>query len=287
MTMFLSFSLLTLLSVHFATAITEKSSPLKGLPPSTATVDSSKNIEPSPVVEDHDVVFGQIRLYNFSFSDIGASKGIRVTASSQHATLDYPVLFVVRQQKSVLSWSVPYIIQSMYIYDEVSHTLCPENGFASSSLQNVTVEVTTSSTKPVDFVILVTSIDTFNFRTNEPKTFMVSPSKPEYYTYSFPSGVESMIVKATSSSDICTVVSVQPAQCPVYDQHRNVEFVGQYQTFTKQAAITVQRSNYLDGHFFVVVVVQPSDNDCSGQALHYVPIINSKFNTISSTLNGL
>ncbi|XP_033641444.1 SID1 transmembrane family member 1-like isoform X1 [Asterias rubens] len=273
MTMLLS--LLTFLSLHFASVITVTSSlaqgPLEGggLPSQRST----ENIVPSPVIEDqvHD---GQILRYNFSFNDVGASKGIRVTASSKQATLNYPVLFVVRQQKSVLSWSVPYVIQSTYTYQEVSHTLCPENGFTSSPTQNVTVEVATSSTESVDFVLLVESIDKFNLRTNEPKTFTVSPSKPEYYTYSFSQGVESMIVKATSSSDICTVVSVQPAQCPVYDQHGNVEFVGQYQTITKQAAITVQRSYYPDGNFFVVVVVQPTDSDCSGNAVPYVPLIN-------------
>ena len=42
--------------------------------------------------------------------------------------------------------------------------MCPENGFTSSQTQNVTVEVATSSTESVDFVLLVESIDKFNLR---------------------------------------------------------------------------------------------------------------------------
>ncbi|XP_022107410.1 SID1 transmembrane family member 1-like isoform X2 [Acanthaster planci] len=83
-----------------------------------------------------------------------------------------------------------------------------------------------------------------------------------------------MRVKAISTSDVCTVISVQPAKCPVYDQHRNVEFLGQFQTVTKQGAITVQKTNYPGGYFFVVVVVQPTDKDCLGKAVHLVPIQN-------------
>ena len=71
MTMLLS--LLTFLSLHFASVITVTSSlaqgPLEGggLPSQRST----ENIVPSPVIEDqvHD---GQILRYNFSFNDVGA-----------------------------------------------------------------------------------------------------------------------------------------------------------------------------------------------------------------------
>ncbi|XP_038047935.1 SID1 transmembrane family member 1-like [Patiria miniata] len=203
-----------------------------------------------------------------------ASEAIRVTASSQNADTTYPVLFVVRQQKSVLSWAVPFIIQSMYVYDEVSHTLCPENGFSPTAAHNISIDVTTASVKPVNFTLTVTMMDDFELRTHVPKTVVVSPSNPKYYVYKFPDDADFMTVQATSTSEICTVISVQPAQCPVYDQHRNVEFVGQFQTVTKQGAITVQKKKYPSGYFFVVAVVQPTDKDCLGQTIEYVPLQN-------------
>ena len=53
-------------------------------------------------------------------------------------------------------------------------------------------------------------------------------------------------------------------QCPVYDLVRNVEFTGEYQTVTRQGAITVQKKQFQSGAFFVVLVVKPHDFDCSG-----------------------
>lgn len=93
---------------------------------------------------------------------------------------------------------------------------------------------------------------------------------PQYFKYEFPEGVDSVIVKVTSTKAFpCSVISIQdvlvsglpchstrtrgcgergrprlhllsPPQCPVYDLDNNVAFIGMYQTMTKKAAITVQ-----------------------------------------------
>ncbi|XP_072048747.1 SID1 transmembrane family member 1-like, partial [Amphiura filiformis] len=174
-----------------------------------------------------------------------------------------PLLFVVRQQKSVLSWSVPYIIQSQYVYADVSHTLCPEANVAGNQSHHIVIDVTTQSPANESYSLKVGIVDDFQLTTGEERTIRVNPSEPLYFLYEFPQNVQSVVVKASSEDSICALVSIQEAQCPVYDQQRNVEFVGTHQTMTTQAAITVQRDAFMNNRFYAVFVVLPND-ECAG-----------------------
>ncbi|ETE56689.1 hypothetical protein L345_17599, partial [Ophiophagus hannah] len=96
----------------------------------------------------------------------------------------------------------------------------------------------------------------------------------QYFKYEFPEGVDSAIIKVTSSTAFpCSVISVQDilvSECPVYDLDNNVAFIGTYQTMTKKAAITVQKKDFPSHSFYVVVVVKTEDEACGGP-LHYYP----------------
>ncbi|XP_075438296.1 SID1 transmembrane family member 2-like, partial [Ascaphus truei] len=84
--------------------------------------------------------------------------------------------------------------------------------------------------------------------------------------------MDSVIVKVSSPTAFpCSVISIQDIQCPVYDLDNNVAFIGMYQTMTKKAAITVQRKDFTNNGFYVVVVVKTEDEACGG-ALPYYPI---------------
>uniref|UniRef100_A0A8C9N7Z9 SID1 transmembrane family member 1 n=1 Tax=Serinus canaria TaxID=9135 RepID=A0A8C9N7Z9_SERCA len=196
---------------------------------------------------------------------------VRVYVNSSSENLQYPVLFVVRQQKGVLSWQVPLIFRGLYQrtynYQEVSRTLCPSEPTpeTSPSEQIIFVDVASMAPFNIAYELLVTRLENFQLETNKAFNFTASPSQPQYFLYKFPQDVDSVIINVVSDAAYpCSVVSVQDIVCPVYDLDHNVEFNGVYQSMTKQAAITVQRKDFPGEQFFVVFVIKPEDYACGG-----------------------
>uniref|UniRef100_A0A8B9FXS3 SID1 transmembrane family member 1 n=1 Tax=Amazona collaria TaxID=241587 RepID=A0A8B9FXS3_9PSIT len=198
---------------------------------------------------------------------------VRVYVNSSSENLQYPVLFVVRQQKGVLSWQVPLIFRGLYQrtynYQEVSRTLCPSEPTPETGSFDQIIFVDVASMAPfnIAYELLVTRLENFQLETNKAFNFTASPSQPQYFLYRFPQDVDSVIIKVVSDAVYpCSVVSVQDIVCPVYDLDHNVEFNGVYQSMTKQAAITVQRKDFPGEQFFVVFVIKPEDYACGGNA---------------------
>uniref|UniRef100_A0A670JWX7 SID1 transmembrane family member 1 n=1 Tax=Podarcis muralis TaxID=64176 RepID=A0A670JWX7_PODMU len=196
---------------------------------------------------------------------------VRVNVQSNSEDLQYPVLFVVRQQKGVLSWQVPLIFRGLYQrsynYQEVSRTLCPSQPTPDSEPSEQIIFVDVASMAPYNalYRLQVTKIKSFQLMLNTPFSFSASPSQPQYFLYKFPPDVDSVIVRVTSETVYpCSVVSIQDIVCPVYDLDHNVEFNGVYQSMTKQAAITVQKKDFPSMQFFVVFVIKPEDYACGG-----------------------
>uniref|UniRef100_A0A663LR46 SID1 transmembrane family member 1 n=1 Tax=Athene cunicularia TaxID=194338 RepID=A0A663LR46_ATHCN len=196
---------------------------------------------------------------------------VRVYVNSSSENLQYPVLFVVRQQKGVLSWQVPLIFRGLYQrtynYQEVSRTLCPSEPTPETGPSDQIIFVDVASMAPfnIAYELLVTRLENFQLETNKAFNFTASPSQPQYFLYKFPQDVDSVIIKVVSDAVYpCSVVSVQDIVCPVYDLDHNVEFNGVYQSMTKQAAITVQRKDFPGEQFFVVFVIKPEDYACGG-----------------------
>ncbi|XP_021252813.1 SID1 transmembrane family member 1 isoform X4 [Numida meleagris] len=212
------------------------------------------------------------RLYAFAYSsEPGQVDAVRVYVNSSSENLQYPVLFVVRQQKGVLSWQVPLIFRGLYQrtynYQEVSRTLCPSEPAPETGPSDQIIFVDVASMAPfnIAYELLVTRLENFQLETNKPFNFTASPSQPQYFLYKFPQDVDSVIIKVVSDAVYpCSVVSVQDIVCPVYDLDHNVEFNGVYQSMTKQAAITVQRKDFPGEQFFVVFVIKPEDYACGG-----------------------
>uniref|UniRef100_A0A669QYJ8 SID1 transmembrane family member 1 n=1 Tax=Phasianus colchicus TaxID=9054 RepID=A0A669QYJ8_PHACC len=212
------------------------------------------------------------RLYAFAYSsEPGQVDAVRVYVNSSSENLQYPVLFVVRQQKGVLSWQVPLIFRGLYQrtynYQEVSRTLCPSEPAPDTGPSDQIIFVDVASMAPfnIAYELLVTRLESFQLKTNKPFNFTASPSQPQYFLYKFPQDVDSVIIKVVSDAVYpCSVVSVQDIVCPVYDLDHNVEFNGVYQSMTKQAAITVQRKDFPGEQFFVVFVIKPEDYACGG-----------------------
>ncbi|NXE37917.1 SIDT1 protein, partial [Ptilorrhoa leucosticta] len=212
------------------------------------------------------------RVYAFAYrSEPGQVDAVRVYVNSSSENLRYPVLFVVRQQKGVLSWQVPLIFRGLYQrtynYQEVSRTLCPSEPAPETrpSDQIIFVDVASMAPFNIAYELLVTRLENFQLETNKAFNFTASPSQPQYFLYKFPQDVDSVIINVVSDAAYpCSVVSVQDIVCPVYDLDHNVEFNGVYQSMTKQAAITVQRKDFPGEQFFVVFVIKPEDYACGG-----------------------
>uniref|UniRef100_A0A8D0C166 SID1 transmembrane family member 1 n=1 Tax=Salvator merianae TaxID=96440 RepID=A0A8D0C166_SALMN len=192
---------------------------------------------------------------------------VRVNVKSDSEDLQYPVMFVVRQQKGVLSWQVPLIFRGLYQrsynYQEVSRTLCPSEHSTESepSEQIIFVDIASMAPYNAHYLLQVTRIKNFELVMYPNISYFF----PQYFLFKFPPDVDSVIVRVTSRTVYpCSVVSIQDIVCPVYDLDHNVEFNGIYQSMTKQAAITVQKKDFPAEQFFVVFVIKPEDYACGG-----------------------
>ena len=72
------------------------------------------------------------------FSDTG----LRVHSSSNENDKNYPLLVVVKQQKGILSWQIPFFIKRQDArgydrYNTVNRTLCPIENNPEELLQSV------------------------------------------------------------------------------------------------------------------------------------------------------
>lgn len=208
----------------------------------------------------------QVWLYKYSWRNKTRPYAVRVSVSSDAATQGFPLLFVARLQRGVMSWSIP---EEKYNYSLASRTLCPflhsyislTNG--SVLPESFSVDVSTFSPKPVNYTLKADFVDNFVLMLREPQTVTVDPAQPMYFLWRFPDDVDTVVVKAESeNAKLCAILSIQGTQCPVYDLARNVEFTGYFQTMTTKAAITMERSTFSQDEFYVVIIVKSSDEEC-------------------------
>ncbi len=83
------------------------------------------------------------------------------------------------------------------------------------------------------------SFDQFNFRTGVRQQFLVSPTMPVYYKFVFPSDIQNVFIDVRSDDQLCTIVSVQSFDCPVYDVSEIGSRQGHYQTMASIASFNV------------------------------------------------
>ncbi|XP_072310988.1 SID1 transmembrane family member 2 isoform X2 [Eucyclogobius newberryi] len=208
------------------------------------------------------------------------TEGVRVTVDVQtqesQESPKSPILFVVRQKQAVLSFQVPLILRGLYQrkypYNHIGRTLCQPPTVVASETQFFFVDVSTLSSQGTNYQLRVSRVESFTLQTDKKFSFTASPSQPQYFKYVFPEGVDTVIVKVTSDMTFpCSVMSIQDILCPVFDLDNNVAFIGIYQTMTKKGAITVQRKDFPNNSFYVVVVVKTEDEACGGP-LRYYPL---------------
>ncbi|ELW65033.1 SID1 transmembrane family member 2 [Tupaia chinensis] len=222
-----------------------------------------------------------VNIYTFNHTVTrNRTEGVRVSVNVLNKQKGAPLLFVVRQKEAVVSFQVPLILRGLYqrkyLYQKVERTLCQPPTKNESEVQFFYVDVSTLSLVNTTYQLRVSRMDDFVLRTGEQFSFNTTAAQPQYFKYEFPEGVDSVIVKVTSSKAFpCSVISIQDVLCPVYDLDNNVAFIGMYQTMTKKAAITVQRKDFPSNSFYVVVVVKTEDQACGG-SLPFYPFVEDE-----------
>ncbi|CAG7721990.1 unnamed protein product [Allacma fusca] len=214
--------------------------------------------------------------YTFNKSDIRNetfSGDIRVHVEIlENTDPDFPVMFVVRQQKQVLSWQLPVqdkVGKQSITYNVASRTLCSDT-FSSNSTdddeQTVFATVSTSSKRRVRFSITVFIEANFIMQLNTHYETDISPPSPRFFQFKFPPTASHYVLLEVLSEDtICMTVSVQNMSCPVRDQQNNVQFKGYWQTMMTKAGMTIQKEDFPFG-FYVVFVVHSDDTECTKDA---------------------
>uniref|UniRef100_A0A5S6QL09 SID1 transmembrane family member 1 n=1 Tax=Trichuris muris TaxID=70415 RepID=A0A5S6QL09_TRIMR len=236
---------------------------------------------------------GESDVLRLVFPQNRTSAVVRVTVQSLEASLERPLLVVVRESKTILSWQLPLLLENKFQYNVASRTLCPdlEEGLKSDATltRPLYIELSTNSPVPISFSVVARITKNFHLKINDPRSLVASPPQPQFLLFSFPEDVDYVNVRVQSDDAYdCMIVSVQPIQCPVFDLDTNVKFLGMYQTTTKKASLTVHKRKAERVH--VVFVVKANPYDCSrvSRIVPTVPISDANqtklFNVTVETL---
>ncbi|CAF3966645.1 unnamed protein product [Rotaria sordida] len=229
----------------------------------------------NPDIEIKNCTFGEIcngtinstsvHFYSVEYS-FDPTMAIRViTNMTYKIEQEAPLVIVVRQIRGVISWTLPYTFSNGMIYSSASRILCLQNEINRTHphTSRVFIEISTSNTDWIDYSLQLENITEFLLETGVSRQFFVSPAMPIYYKFTFPSTIENVFINVRSSDQLCTIVSVQSFDCPVYDVSEIGMRQGHYQTMASIASFNVYASEFPKRNTFLLVfLVQPTDADC-------------------------
>ncbi|GMR61175.1 hypothetical protein PMAYCL1PPCAC_31370, partial [Pristionchus mayeri] len=199
---------------------------------------------------------GELSVFHYSVTQDDV---VRIRMTSSHANQSTPLLAVFREPATIISVQLPIMIKN-YMYNSTARTLCPYS-LSKQYDGNLTISVELSSHRPIDYAFSATIIQNFLLTENTPLIASASASEPVFYQFNFPSYLDSVVIWIESNTSICMTVSIQKAECPVFDLENNVISGGMHQTMTKSGSITVERRFF--EKFFVIFVIRPNDDECS------------------------
>uniref|UniRef100_A0A914WD66 Uncharacterized protein n=1 Tax=Plectus sambesii TaxID=2011161 RepID=A0A914WD66_9BILA len=208
---------------------------------------------------------GELTIYKYSFP---SSNVVRVWIHSENAVTETPVMGVFRERHSIISAQLPFVLQK-HTYKSVARILCPFIGNdttgndtrSNETMDSLSVEISSGSSTPVDYMINATLIDDFRLQIGERINRSASPSEPSIVRYRFQNDTDSVLVTVDSDDDICMTVTIQSVdECPVFDMESNIFFSGIRQTMIRKAYIPVHHRILKD--FYIVFIARPDDRDC-------------------------
>ncbi|GMT06330.1 hypothetical protein PENTCL1PPCAC_28504, partial [Pristionchus entomophagus] len=200
---------------------------------------------------------GELSVFHYS---VTKDDVVRIRMTSRNANLSTPLLSVFREPATIISIQLPIMIKN-YMYNSTARTLCPYSLQTVNYDGNLTISVELSSHRPIDYQFSATILQNFHLNVTTPMVASASAAEPVFYQFDFPPHLDSVVIWIKSNSSICMTVSIQKAECPVFDLENNVISGGLHQTMTKSGSITVER-RYFE-KFFVIFVIRPNDDECS------------------------
>ncbi|XP_045025828.1 SID1 transmembrane family member 1 isoform X2 [Daphnia magna] len=208
-------------------------------------------------------------IFQYSYKkNLLENQALSVQIFSQLASREDPILVVVRQQKAVLSWQLPLLLETSngwQEYSSVSRQLCTEPLDRNVSVEHeFFLDVSTSDTENLSFVASVSPIADFVVGLNENHTVALTASEPKYYRFRFPEDIENVLLTVMSDDNYCMSVSVQNLSCPVFDMDRDLKYGGIWQTVMSKTGMTISRERFPFG-FFLVFVAKADDYECTGE----------------------
>ena len=93
-------------------------------------------------------------------------------------------------------------------------------------------------------------------------SYVLSPSSPIFYYFEFEEHQDSALIKLESMDNICMILSIQDASCPVLDLNRNIKYAGTYETIDKLGGIYFSRNMVSTKGVYIVMMVKDSDLSC-------------------------
>ncbi|CAF0861033.1 unnamed protein product [Rotaria sp. Silwood1] len=229
----------------------------------------------NPDIELKNCTFGEICIGTINSSSVhfysieylfDPTMAIRViTNMTYKIEQEAPLLIVIRQIRGVISWTLPYTFSNGMIYSSASRILCLQNEInrTHSHMSRVFIEISTSNIDLIDYSLQLENITEFLLETGISRQFFVSPAMPIYYKFTFPSNIENVFIDVRSTDQLCTIVSVQSFDCPVYDVSEIGMRQGHYQTMASIASFNVYASEFPKRNTFLLVfLVQSTDADC-------------------------
>ncbi|RZC40785.1 Sid-1-related A [Asbolus verrucosus] len=239
-------------------------------------------------IKQHQGIYSQVMEFSFNgttehvlvFPTSSSIYPYRIQAWSTNTSVNNPVLVVVRQEREVLSWQVPFVVDTSrrdtkIHFHNTSRTLCHNNmskitktkfglRFLMKQLsQNFIVALSTSSVRNVNIFVKVEEERDFYLQDGSNYSITVSPSQTRYYYYQFPNNKsDTAIIEITSNDDVCLTVSIQDSYCPVFDLDKDISYEGKYQTINRKGGMSIRRRDFPDG-FFLVFVAKADNYECN------------------------
>ena len=184
-----------------------------------------------------------------------------------------PIRITVRQPETTLSWQLP-LKRGDLSYTSMERTLCLLEGqpgqaagqtFAGKYVQ-VTVVVSTLSSAGMKFELEMNEIDHFAVGTNSKHDVLqVGVTSPAVRFVRLNEATKDSLlqVRVTSKNDVCSMISIQPFQCPILDEEETVRSHGAFQTMLRLSAFNFQRRDYVGPEgVFIVFMVLEDDHLC-------------------------
>lgn len=189
--------------------------------------------------------------------------GARVFTSVVAKNTGYPVIFIVKQQRTVVSWEVPAVMSRSYVYYTVEQTPCPDQlCWLEEAGCEYVVEVSTASENETAFSLKTIVQTNFTISLNTTYQDWVHVSGPKYYLFNFPDDHEKVLLTVMSEDITCMEVTVTTSECPLQPSvSGSEEEDNPYQTMTKTAAITISRPR--TGQVYIVFTISPLKLGCT------------------------